>query len=152
MLFAIALLTTADGSLRAIAPDLANCDLTGATEQELLPKLRLAIEGELTRLLLAGERPAGLAERRTGAGIHAGGRVPGPRPVAERPHQHRAPAGPRPAPGRPLTGSYQGMVSPLYRVKVPVRARSSPAITRRRPVMLSSTPSSAASPPSFVLT
>jgi predicted RNase H-like HicB family nuclease len=54
MLFAIALLTTADGNLRAIAPDLANCDLTGATEQELLPKLRLAIEGELTRLLLAG--------------------------------------------------------------------------------------------------
>lgn len=54
MLFAIALITTADGGLRAIAPDLANCDLTGATEQELLPKLRLAIEGELTRLLLAG--------------------------------------------------------------------------------------------------
>jgi len=53
MLFAIALLTTPDGNLRAIAPDLANCDLTGATEQELLPKLRLAIEGELTRLLLA---------------------------------------------------------------------------------------------------
>ncbi len=54
MLFAVALLNTADGRLRAIAPDLANCDLTGATEQELLPKLRLAIEGELTRLLLAG--------------------------------------------------------------------------------------------------
>ncbi|MBL8202305.1 MAG: hypothetical protein JNK40_15155 [Chromatiales bacterium] len=54
MLFAVALLKTADGSLRAVAPDLANCDLAGATEQELLPKLRLAIEGELTRLLLAG--------------------------------------------------------------------------------------------------
>jgi predicted RNase H-like HicB family nuclease len=55
MLFAIALLATTDGKLRAIAPDLAHCDLTGSTEQELLPKLRLAIEGELTRLLLAGE-------------------------------------------------------------------------------------------------
>ena len=55
MLFAIALLTTADGSLRAIAPDLTSCDLTGSTEQELLPKLRLAIEGELTRRLLAGQ-------------------------------------------------------------------------------------------------
>lgn len=55
MLFAIALLNTPDGRLRAIAPDLANCDLAGATEQELLPRLRLAIEGELTRLLLAGE-------------------------------------------------------------------------------------------------
>lgn len=55
MLFAIALLKTPDGRLRAVAPDLADCDLTGATEQELLPKLRLAIEGELTRLLLAGE-------------------------------------------------------------------------------------------------
>jgi len=55
MLFAIALMAPADGKLRAIAPDLAHCDLTGSTEQELLPKLRLAIEGELTRLLLSGE-------------------------------------------------------------------------------------------------
>jgi predicted RNase H-like HicB family nuclease len=55
MLFAIALFTTDDGTLRAIAPDLAHCDLTGTTEQELLPKLRLAIEGELTRLLLVGK-------------------------------------------------------------------------------------------------
>ncbi|MEO7387511.1 MAG: hypothetical protein ABIX37_11290 [Gammaproteobacteria bacterium] len=55
MLFAIALLTTVDGQLRAVAPDLANCDLTGTTEQELLPKLRLAVEGELTRLILGGE-------------------------------------------------------------------------------------------------
>ena len=54
MLIAIALLATSDGRLRAIAPDLAGCDLTGNTEQELLPGLRLAIEGELTRLLLAG--------------------------------------------------------------------------------------------------
>ncbi|MEQ1801672.1 MAG: hypothetical protein ABL989_07115 [Gammaproteobacteria bacterium] len=54
MLFAIALLTNADGGLRAVAPDIGNCDLTGTTEQELLPRLRLAIEGELTRLLLAG--------------------------------------------------------------------------------------------------
>ena len=55
MLFAVVLLSTADGKLRAVAPDLADCDLTGSTEQELLPKLRLAVEGELTRLLLAGE-------------------------------------------------------------------------------------------------
>ena len=55
MLFAVALLDPTDGKLRAIAPDLNHCDLTGSTEQELLPKLRLAIEGELTRLLLAGE-------------------------------------------------------------------------------------------------
>lgn len=55
MLFAVALLPPTDGKLRAVAPDLAHCDLTGSTEQELLPRLRLAIEGELTRLLLAGE-------------------------------------------------------------------------------------------------
>ena len=54
MLFAIAVLSIADGRLRAVAPDLDHCDLTGSTEQELLPKLRLAVEGELTRLLLAG--------------------------------------------------------------------------------------------------
>lgn len=54
MLFAIALLPAPDGRLRAMAPDLANCDLTGATEPELLPRLRLAMENELTRLLLAG--------------------------------------------------------------------------------------------------
>lgn len=64
MLFAIALLTTTDGRLRAIAPDLAHCDLTGSTEQEVLPRLRLAIEGELTRLLLAGEA---LPDSRNGA-------------------------------------------------------------------------------------
>lgn len=55
MLYAIALLTTTSGQLRAVAPDLEHCDLTGRTEQELLPRLRLAIEAELTRLLLAGE-------------------------------------------------------------------------------------------------
>lgn len=54
MMVAIAFLPGRDGRLRAIAPDLANCDLAGATDQELLPKLRLAIEWELTRLLLAG--------------------------------------------------------------------------------------------------
>ncbi len=53
MLFAIALQATNDGRWRATAPDLRNCDLTGSTEQEVLPKLRLAIEGELTRLLMA---------------------------------------------------------------------------------------------------
>jgi len=54
MLFAIALFGTTDGMLRAVAPDLERCDLTASTEQELLPKLRLAMEGELTRLLQAG--------------------------------------------------------------------------------------------------
>jgi len=54
MLYAVALLTTRDGALRALAPDLDNCDLTGTTEQELLPRLRLAIESELTRLIQAG--------------------------------------------------------------------------------------------------
>ena len=74
MLFAIALLKTADGRLRAIAPDLLHCDLTGATDQELLPKLRLAIEGELTRLLLAGTT---LPDSRNGEP------APGFRPVGE---------------------------------------------------------------------
>jgi hypothetical protein len=63
MLYAIALLATADGALRALAPDLENCDLSGTTEQELLPRLRLAIENELTRLLLAG---AALPDARDG--------------------------------------------------------------------------------------
>lgn len=54
VLYSVALFNTADGRLRALAPDLENCDLVGTTEQELLPRLRLAIEGELTRLLLAG--------------------------------------------------------------------------------------------------
>jgi len=54
MLYAVALLTTRDGGLRALAPDLDNCNLTGTTEQELLPRLRLAMESELTRLILAG--------------------------------------------------------------------------------------------------
>ena len=78
MLFAIALLANADGTLRAIAPDLAHCDLTGSTEQELLPKLRLAIEGELTRRLLAGEA---LPDSRHGEpvpGFSPTGAVPGP--------------------------------------------------------------------------
>jgi hypothetical protein len=54
MLFAVALIPTARGPLRALAPDLANCDLEGTTEQELLPRLRLAMEAEITRLLLTG--------------------------------------------------------------------------------------------------
>ena len=52
MLFAIAFMEGPTG-LRALAPDLPACDLTGQTEQELLPRLRLAIEGTLTELLLA---------------------------------------------------------------------------------------------------
>lgn len=63
MLFAIALLPTTEGRLRAVAPDLDHCDLTGATEPELLPRLRLAMENELTRLLLAG---ASLPDTRDG--------------------------------------------------------------------------------------
>lgn len=54
MLYAIALLANADGTLRALAPDLDHCDLAGTTGEELLPRLRLAIEAELTRLLVAG--------------------------------------------------------------------------------------------------
>jgi len=77
MLYAVALLTTADGKLRALAPDLDHCDLEGTTEHELLPRLRLAIEGELTRLLIAGtalpesrdgQRPTGL----DGTSLNAG--------------------------------------------------------------------------------
>jgi hypothetical protein len=51
---AVALLTFSNGTLRAVAPDLDHCDLTGTTEEELLPRLRLAIESEMTRVLLAG--------------------------------------------------------------------------------------------------
>ena len=94
MLFAIALLTTADGNLRAIAPDLASCDLTGATEQELLPKLRLAIEGELTRLLLAG---ADLPDTRQGE----------PSPVF-------APAGTFQGPDVPVVPDVPGVPTPAF--------------------------------------
>jgi hypothetical protein len=54
LLYAVALFTDPDGALRALAPDLQNCDLTGSAQQELLPRLRLAMESELTRLILAG--------------------------------------------------------------------------------------------------
>lgn len=74
MLFAIALLPTADGRLRAVAPDLEHCDLTGNTEPELLPRLRLAMENELTRLLLAGTPLPDSREGRPPAGLA----LPGP--------------------------------------------------------------------------
>lgn len=75
MLYAAALLTTPDGRLRALAPDLEHCDLVGSTEQELLPRLRLAIEGELTRLLIAGAR---LPDSRDGQPPPSGiGSIPG---------------------------------------------------------------------------
>jgi hypothetical protein len=77
MLYAIALLTTADGALRALAPDLEHCDLVGFTEQELLPKLRLAIEGELTRLLLAGTALPESRDGRPDPGSSAIGATPG---------------------------------------------------------------------------
>lgn len=54
MLFAIALLHSDNGGLRAVAPQLDGCEVSGASEQECLPRLRLAIEGRLTELLLAG--------------------------------------------------------------------------------------------------
>lgn len=54
MMFAVALWSDAGGSLRALAPDLPGCDLQGHTEQELLPRLRLAIEAAVTEHLLAG--------------------------------------------------------------------------------------------------
>ena len=78
MLFAVALLETADGKLRAVAPDLRNCDLRGSTEQELLPSLRLAIEGELTRLLLAGETLPDSRDGQPHPGFHGPG-TPGPK-------------------------------------------------------------------------
>ncbi|MEZ5564905.1 MAG: hypothetical protein R3F24_05040 [Gammaproteobacteria bacterium] len=56
MLVPIAVATDADGQLRAWAPDLPRCDLRGLTEQEVLPRLRLALEAEITELLMAGER------------------------------------------------------------------------------------------------
>lgn len=55
MMFAVALLSDAGGPLRALAPDLPGCDLTGQTEQELLPRLRLAIEAAVTERLMAGQ-------------------------------------------------------------------------------------------------
>lgn len=55
MLVPIVLETRPDGARRASAPDLAGCIIEGRSDPEVLPKLRLAIEAEMTRLLLAGE-------------------------------------------------------------------------------------------------
>jgi predicted RNase H-like HicB family nuclease len=55
MIFAVALFPDTGGSLRALAPDLPGCDLQGRTKQELLPRLRLAIEAAITEKLLAGQ-------------------------------------------------------------------------------------------------
>jgi predicted RNase H-like HicB family nuclease len=55
MIFAVALFPDAGGSLRALAPDLPGCDLKGHTKQELLPRLRLAIEAAITERLLTGQ-------------------------------------------------------------------------------------------------
>ena len=53
MLFNVALLKTTDGRLRAVVPDLPACELSGDVEQELLPKLRLLVEDQITCLLMA---------------------------------------------------------------------------------------------------
>ncbi len=55
MLVPVALENCPDGRRRAHAPDLPGCEVTGGSEPEVLPKLRLAIEAELTRRLLADE-------------------------------------------------------------------------------------------------
>jgi hypothetical protein len=73
MLLAIALLRLPDGRLRAVVPDLQNCDLLGATEQELLPKIRLAAENELTRLMLAGSNMPDPRDGRPMPGFQPGG-------------------------------------------------------------------------------
>ncbi|MBM4220703.1 MAG: hypothetical protein FJ170_02000 [Gammaproteobacteria bacterium] len=64
MLFSVALMETTEGRLRAVVPDLPGCELSGELEQELLPRLRLRVEDELTSLLMA-HRP--LPDTRGGA-------------------------------------------------------------------------------------
>jgi hypothetical protein len=55
MLFSVALMNTTDGKLRAVVPDLPDCESIGHLEQELLPRLRLLVEDALTCLLMAGK-------------------------------------------------------------------------------------------------
>jgi hypothetical protein len=55
MLFSVALMETTDGRMRAVVPDLPDCESIGDLEQELLPKLRLLVEDALTCLLMAGK-------------------------------------------------------------------------------------------------
>ncbi len=55
MLFSVALLKTTDGSMRAVVPDLPDCEAVGHLEQELLPRLRLLVEDALVCLLMAGK-------------------------------------------------------------------------------------------------
>jgi hypothetical protein len=55
MLFSVALMETPDGRMRAVVPDLPDCESVGHLEQELLPKLRLLVEEALTCLLMAGK-------------------------------------------------------------------------------------------------
>ena len=68
MLFPIALTADATGTVRALAPDLPGCAVAGATEPTVLPLLRLAIEDELTRRLLAGEPLLDTRDGRPSAG------------------------------------------------------------------------------------
>jgi predicted RNase H-like HicB family nuclease len=55
MLVPVAFAVLGQDRLHAAVPDLPGCERTGTTEQTLLPMVRLAIEAEVTRRLLAGE-------------------------------------------------------------------------------------------------
>jgi hypothetical protein len=55
MLVPVAFFPDPVAGLRAEPPDLPACGRAAATEASLLPMVRLAIEDELTRRLLAGE-------------------------------------------------------------------------------------------------
>jgi hypothetical protein len=55
MLVPVAFFPDPVAGLRAEPPDLPGCGRAAATEASLLPMVRLAIEDELTRRLLAGE-------------------------------------------------------------------------------------------------
>lgn len=54
MLFAVAVASARSGTLRAWAPDLPGCEVSGKNPCTVLPQLRLAIERGLTELLLEG--------------------------------------------------------------------------------------------------
>jgi predicted RNase H-like HicB family nuclease len=53
--FAVLLAPDADAGFRASVPELPVCVVAGANLSTVLPQLRLAVESELTRRLLAGE-------------------------------------------------------------------------------------------------
>lgn len=74
MLVPVAFFPDPVAGLRAEPPDLPGCGRAAATEASLLPMVRLAIEAECTRRLLAGEA---LPETRAGAPPVAGPPRPG---------------------------------------------------------------------------